>query len=523
MGDSQSVGMVMGERSQLTAAQLQRRAASGAAWTLLHTVLSLPVAFLVNIVLARVLGPAGFGRLAYLTALMSIATLIVSAGIGTGLIQFGSKAHAMGDRRRVQALLSRSQGFRVLWAAPVLTLVVVVLGDAQPALLIGAVVFGVWVPAAVGGATACLTIENRTAAGAKLAIVMNVVTQVGVLLSLYSFGSPDGVWLTRLVVSGLAPLLAIPIIAPIYRRAVLRIKAPWRLPREFWRFALPAGASGIVAALALDRTEVILLEHLSTAQQVGIYALAFGLAGHAFAPAQSLLTPLVPAISGLREVDGESVGRAFLRVVRTSATIVGAIIAVGAPVLAVLVPVIYGVEYAAASNLVFALTASAGVTVVTFPMIAFVSARLRGMSVLRLNVVALGAMSAIALLTVPVIGAWGAVLAKASVGLVRFALLLITERGSFDASTGSSLRASSPMWLGMLAAGISYGCVALANITPLLQASVALPLGLLAFVLGLSLSRTGLTPADARLVSGIGPRLLRRLTAPVVRCFTWSR
>nr|WP_281366042.1 lipopolysaccharide biosynthesis protein [Janibacter cremeus] len=513
----------MGEGPRLTRGQLQQRAASGAAWTVLHTALSLPAAFVVNIVLARVLGPAGFGRLAYLTAVMSIATLIVSAGISSGLIQFGSKAHARGDRGRVQALLSRSQGFRVLWAAPLLTLIVVLLGEGRPALLVGAVVFGVWVPAAVGGATACLTIENRTAAGAKLAIVMNVVTQAAVLLSLYSMGTPDGVWLTRLVVSGMAPLLAIPIIAPIYRRAVLRIRAPWRLPREFWRYALPAGASGVVAGLALDRTEVILLEQLSTAQQVGMYALAFGLAGHAFAPAQSLLTPLVPAVSGLREVDGEAVGRAFLRVLRTSSTIIGAIIAVGAPVLAILVPVIYGAEYTAASNLVFVLTATAGLTVVTFPMISFVSSRLRGMSVLRLNLLALGAMGALALLTVPVLGAWGAVLAKASVGLVRFGWLLLTEKESFETPTRASLRASSPMWLGMAAAVASYLGTTLVALGPGLQALIALPVSVLTFAIGLWVSRTGLTPADAGIVSSIGPKAVRRVTTPLARCLAWAR
>lgn len=489
----------------------------------MHTVLSLPLAFVVNIIVARVLGPAGFGRLAYLTALMSIATLVVSAGIGTGLIQFGAKAHARGDRSHVQELLSRSQGFRVLWAAPILTLVVVLLGEGSPALLTAAVIFGVWVPAAIGGATACLTIENRTAVGAKLAMVMNVLTQAAVLLSLHAFGTPDAVWLVRLVVSGLAPLLAIPLITAVYRRAVLRIRAPWRLPREFWRFALPAGASGIVAGLALDRTEVIILEHWSTAEQVGLYALAFGLAGHVFAPAQSLLTPLVPAISGLREVESDAVGPAFLRVVRTSSTIIGAIIAVGAPALALLVPTLYGTEFSAASDLVFALTAAAGLTVLTFPMVAFVTARLRGMSVLRLNVGALALMGVLALVTVPYIGAWGAVAAKASVGVVRFTWLLASEKKSFQTPTRSSLHASAPMWLGIATSALGYSCVRLTTLGLVTEVLVAVIVGAVTFVLSLRSCRAGLTAGDARTIARIVPRTGQRLTNRLTRCVTWVR
>ena len=62
----------------------------------MHTAISMPLAFVVNIVLARVLGVEDYGRLAYLTSILAIVNSIIAMGVGTGVVQFGSKAHAAG-------------------------------------------------------------------------------------------------------------------------------------------------------------------------------------------------------------------------------------------------------------------------------------------------------------------------------------------------------------------------------------------------------------------------------------------
>ncbi|MCK2124962.1 hypothetical protein, partial [Pseudomonas sp. PNPG3] len=51
---------------------LQESAVRGAVWTVVHTFVAIPVAFLVNLLMARVLGAADYGRLAFLTALMEV-------------------------------------------------------------------------------------------------------------------------------------------------------------------------------------------------------------------------------------------------------------------------------------------------------------------------------------------------------------------------------------------------------------------------------------------------------------------
>ena len=75
---------------------LQDSAVKGAAWTLLHTIVSVPVGFAVNLLLARLLAPDGYGRLAFLTTLIGIASGVLALGLTSAMIQFGAKAHAAG-------------------------------------------------------------------------------------------------------------------------------------------------------------------------------------------------------------------------------------------------------------------------------------------------------------------------------------------------------------------------------------------------------------------------------------------
>lgn len=410
---------------------LQTRAVSGALWTLVHTMVSIPLAFVVNIIVARILGVADFGRLAYLTMVMELAVVVVTVGVGSGLIQFGAKAHSIGDYGTVRSLLRRSQGFRLLVGAPILSLIVLGLANVPPVLLALAILFGIWVPAGFGGATAALTIQNDTARAARLALVMSLIMQVAVVAAVLLLPTPDVVWGTRLVITGLGVIAAIALVDRRYRRAVLRPRAPWGMPSGFWRYSIPMGISGIVSAIALSRSEVVLLQQLSTAQQMGLYAVAFGLAGHLFAPAQALLTPLTPAVSALREVEVAAIRGAFRRTARVSGVLGGFVIALGGPVLALLVPVLYGSAFRQAQDLVLALTIVSGFLLLTFPMQAFVTARLRSMSVLSVNMLSALSAVALALITIPALGAWGAVLAKVVVVLVRVGWLAWRETESF--------------------------------------------------------------------------------------------
>ena len=490
------------------------------AWTVIHTVVSVPIAFVVNLLVARVLGVTDYGRLAFLTALMEVATGVVALGLGSALIQFGAKAHAAGRRDDVRHLLSVSQGFRLVVAAPVLTVLVLLVVDVGPALMLIALLFGIWLPAGLSGATASLQIENKTSADAKITLVASLVVQGLVLVALYTIGTADAVWAARVVLSGLLVGLALVPIAREYRLAVLRPRLPRGFPVGFWRFAIPAGVAGLVATLVLSRTEVFFLTWLSTAGSVGIFALAFGLASHLFAPAQAIMGPLIPAVSGLREVDEAAVGRAFTRTLRAGSTIVAILCATALPPLAILVPLLYGPDFAAAAPLVVVLGVSMGFLVAAGPVSAFVLARLSARRILTANIVALGVDLTLAVSLIPLLGAWGAVAANVCGSATRLAILLRDELTHLGMRWREAARQGAPLVVGAVSCGLAFapGQVLLGH--AVVGAVVSVIIGAGCLIGGLRLSRSGLTWTDAEAIGRILPTRLRTWSRPLLSAVT---
>jgi O-antigen/teichoic acid export membrane protein len=506
----------------LTRGHLQRLAIRGAYWTLVHTAVSMPLAFAVNIVLARVLGVEDYGRLAYLTSILAIVNSVISMGIGTGVIQFGSKAHAAGREDEVKDLLSTSQAIRLLVAAPVLTLLILSVVDVSPAMLAVTVLFGVLLPSVFGSALYCFGIENKTAEGAKNAMLVNVLTQALVLVAIFTVQTADAVWAARLVVGGIAAGLALFYVAPAYRRAVL-VPRFRRFPPGFWKFAIPAGLANMTATMLSSRVEVVVLTWMSRPEAAGVYALAFGLATHLFSPAQALVGPLIPAVSGLHEIDRQSVGRALSRTIRASSTVMALLLASALPLLAFLVPVVYGAEYVGVPEVLLVLGVSGGLMVIVSPLNAFVMARLSGNRLLVINLCALAVNVATMLAFVPVLGVWGAVLGNAAGALTQVIVLLVGESRTFRVGGRDMLRAVAPFALGAVGGGGSWYVVSALGLPSVPAALVAAALGLVLLTLLLQLFRVGLTPEDRDAIMGALPRVVRPVAGPCLRLCTAQR
>ena len=503
---------------------MQDRAIRGASWTMIHTLISLPLAFVVNIVLARTLGVVDYGRLAYLTTVIGIVSGIVELGTGPALLQFGSKAHAAGQTSLVQLLLSSIQGFRLFVTAPVVALVVILVADVSTPMLVLAVAFGVLVPGLLSTANDCISIENKTARDAKNTLVVNLVVQAAVVAVALTISTADAVWVTRLVITQfLIGILALVFVAPQYRRAVLKPRWPRGLPKGFWSFAVPAGAAGVIGGLVVSRSEVVVLGWMDQPAAAGIFAMAFGLAGHIFAPAQALIGPMVPAVSGLREVDETAVGRAFTRALRGTSTIVGILVSSALPAFAALVPLIYGREYAQVPEVMLSLGLAGGVLVVTGPVSAFVQARLAGRRVLVINLVALAVDVVLVLALIPSIGVWGAVIANVTAALTQLTLLLAGELRALALPWGAMLRQTIPFFIGAGACGTVWLLGRMLDLQPLLSSVLMAGGGLVIYLFGLRLARTGLAEGDSGAILRTVPERFRRTAARALRLFTFHR
>lgn len=511
----------MDDSSSLGRGDIQRRAVQGVSWTLIHTVVSIPVAFIGTLIVARVLGVVDFGRLAYLTTVMEIVTAVLTAGLGTALVQFGARRHATSRYGEVEHLLAISQGFRLVFFAPLLVIAMLFVVDVPTPLMVIAIFFGVLLPGYLGEASSGLAIENKTASDAKIAMVSNLVIQVAVVVTVLIMRQADAVWATRIAAAGLATGLALIPLRASYRRAVLRPKLPRRFPTGFWRFAIPTGLSLLIAQLVISRTEVVLLEALSTPAAVGIYALAFGVAGNVFAPARAFTGPLIPALSSLSETtDRATMGRAFARTLRASSTVSSLLIAVGIPAIAVLVPVLYGSDFSGAALPVVVLGCAGGIAVASTPVMAFTLARQSARHLLVVNIVALIVNVSAAFLLIPPLGIWGAVLANIAGVLTRMVVLLAGEARALDIRKSAVLRMLTPVACGIAAAWVSWGVAVLTPLPAIADACVCGAVGLVAVLALLRLCRTGIDAHDAHVIVDGVPRLLAPIARPFIALVT---
>jgi O-antigen/teichoic acid export membrane protein len=268
---------------------------------------------------------------------------------------------------------------------------------------------------------------------------------------------------------------------------------------------------------------VFVLQAISTPVAVGTFSLAFGLSTHIFAPAQALIGPLIPAVSGLREIDEASVGPALARTVRASSTIVGLLTASALPAFAALVPLLYGEQYRDVPPMLLVLGIAGGWIVMAQPIAAFVHARLRAKALLWISLAALAVDALLAFVLIPFLGAWGAVVASTCAGAATLLLFIESESRGAAVRRRSVFLSMLPGALGALAAVAGWTTSHLADLPDLAAAALGLTVGIALLLAGLRMFRAGLTAADAAAIAGAVPLRARPLLLALLWAVSWCR
>ena len=476
--------------------ELQRRAIAGSFWTAVHTLVSVPLAFVVNAVVARVLGPAEYGGLAFLTLALSIAAQVSNLGVSDATIQWGAAAAAKGDRPEVARLLRSSLGFHLSVQLPLLVVTVLVLARDLGPVIAAVLLVSVVLPASLGSAALLISIENRTAGGAKLAMLSNLLVQAAILAAAVTTESPAWVWAVRALAGTLLLPLNFLVLDAWGRRAARRASLPRHLPPGFWRYALPTMLAGLVGMLVFSRSEIIFLQWFGNPVDVGLFALAFGVAAQITAPVDALLGPLMPAIAALVSAHPEQVRAGRDRALRASSFLSGGILAAVVPALFVALPLIYGEAYEPAQGVFLVLAATSCLQSVCNPLLAFVSARRQAAQLLRINVIALALDAALAVGLIPFFGLLGALVANAAAQLLVLALLVAFEAREEHLRVADLL---TSMWAYLV--GLAAGLAALAVPAALGAGTLAtvvttLVLGPVLYVAGVRLLRVGMLEPD---------------------------
>ena len=435
------------ERTEVTAAaELQRGALRGSLWTVIHVVTAVPVAFAANAVIARALGVDGYGRLAFLTLALSVAVTVTNLGFSEGTLQWGAAAHSRGDLDAVKRHLSWSAGFHIMVQLPLLVAFVLVVTLNEPLSVRIAMLFCVAIPALFGSSTLALTVENRTALSAKMAILSNLMTQTLSASAALALHAAESVWAAR----NASPAALVPanlaFLSADRRRAVLRPRLPRGLPVGFVSFSLFTAAGSLVGMLVFSRSEIAVLNGYGLLRAAGLFALAFGLAQQITAPVDALLGPLQPAISGMVESHSGRAKEALLRISRVSALAAALIAVTALPLLHAAIPAIYGSDFGPATAAFVVLGISSCLQSVTNPLFAFARARKRADLLLAILSCALVIDLGAAVFAVPRWGLWGAVLANLAGQIVALLAVVRVECRVWGCPTTEYIRALMPFW-----------------------------------------------------------------------------
>lgn len=502
----------------VSAGELQRTAARGSLWTIIHVASSVPIAFLANRVIVRVLDTTQYGDLAVLMLLVGIATATTNLGVSEGVLQWGAAMFARGDTSGIERLLRQSLAYHVLVQWPLLGAVVTWLAWPHGLPVVLSLLTAVTLSAWMGSVVLRVTIEGRSASAAKLAIVTNLANQVLTTLVAVTTRSAGGVWAARSIGGSMALPAYLALLPRGHRRLAFGMAAFRSMPAGFWRFSVLAGASALVGVVVLSRSEVLVLDFYGISEAAGLYALAYALAQQFTAPIDALLTPLLPAVAGIVAAHPDRVSDTLLRATRISAVAAAGLCCTALPILSLLIPTLYGTQWAAAAGAFLVLAATSCIQSVVNPLVAFTRARKQSGTLLKVGMTAFLIDIALAFSLIPVLGLWGAVLANTAAQATMLVILAIVECRASRIRLGTYLMSVAPLFVAaVVAAGASLAAMAF-RIPLAFAIAGAVLLSTMILVVTLRAAKTGLHPADVDAIVDTLPRRLQSVARTVFAC-----
>ncbi len=193
------------------------------------------------------------------------------------------------------------------------------------------------------------------------------------------------------------------------------------LKQRAWRFSLASWGVGLIAAIVWSRTELAFLNHYRGAHEAGLYSAANTLATVA-TQAPLLMTGGLLALFAQLFAVGDKAGlkRAFASAVRFMSFLIFPACFGMAAIAPSLVPALFGVDFADASDAAAVLVAAQAFGAVSTVSSALLFATERNYFLVRTGVAGAAAIVAAGLLIVPVYGLMGAVVARS---IIQFSIV----------------------------------------------------------------------------------------------------
>lgn len=376
----------------------------------------LAIGFLASILIARQLGPAGYGVIALVSLVVAVLDTVADFGLTNTAVHAVSRALSSGPHaaRAVAAgywsltLLLNAAGALLGFAlaGPIASLA---LGrpDAEP--VVRLVVLGLLTVAGNGACAALLQASRRFGRLAVLQVVSQLTYLAGVVaLSLTSQMSVEAV----VVLGVLNPLIGFLLGLKLLPHGLLELEAGFRPPaRKAWvdltRFSRWLWISSVLSLLAAQ-LDLALVGRWLPAVEVGVYALALNLATKLDILNQARFTVLLPTVSTLsRQGMRSHVRHGLLRSAALSLPLLLAL-----PLAGPLLGLVYGPAYLAAVPPLLVLILAVIFDLLTTPLILLAYPMNAPRVLAASDVLRVATLVLLAAPLVPVLGPSGAALAK---------------------------------------------------------------------------------------------------------------
>ncbi len=291
---------------------------------LLSTVVSVPLAALKGIIVARLLAdPDLIGLLGILTSFTAVFGVFATIGIPTAVTRYFAQ-YLGGERRNSVRLIQTSFALALLVSLAVgavmfssswfLAVNVYKRPDLIPLLQVGAI--SVTLASLLGAINGALRGLQRMDAMGVLTILrgaLAVVASLGLVLWLGVIGAAYAILASVGGALILAYLLFLRASRPL---GLTYVKKPrWQSIRKVARFSLPLMVSGIVLYPTLLAVETFLALRLSF-HDLGLYRIGFGFYSLLITVPGILAVPLMPMIAEMRERQPDRVNAVFSQILR---------------------------------------------------------------------------------------------------------------------------------------------------------------------------------------------------------------
>jgi len=343
----------------VTPATVRDALARNTLWYGLVTVIGLVSGLAMSVVLARGLGPALMGDLAFLAWMERTLEATALLGFGVALVRYSAEALGRGEPGVARGIIGVLFRWELVSTAIVMAATIAVawlfapMNLRWPIIVLAVALIPATTESFFMRATYGAQRYDITAQVSTIKMTLQMAASVVVLML--------GADLLGLII---AQCLALVVSSALQTRAALALyprdadPVPEDTRAELRRYLLSFSLVGVLETFVWERSEVLFLKLWLPSEETAFYSLAFGLATRAMILPSIFVGALLPAMASLH---GARDDREFVRVYRTSlrsVALVGApIAAVSAGVAPALVALLYGESYGSVALLLRILVA----------------------------------------------------------------------------------------------------------------------------------------------------------------------